>query len=78
MFMTAYFQQDCKIIIIFSFNIAYKGCHFKELRFLRISSFRENLNKALNGKAFVSMGECNLHLQNIPTFFKGVNIAFIP
>ena len=56
----------------------YKGCHFKELLFLRISSFRENLNKALNGKAFVSMGECNLHLQNIPKFFKGVNIAFIP
>lgn len=75
MFMTACFQQDSKIIIIFSFNIAYKGCHFKELKNI---FFRENLNKALNGKAFVSMGECNLHLQNIPKFFKGVNIAFIP
>lgn len=48
------------------------------LKFLRISSFRENFGRALNSKTFVRMRECNAYRQNNPKFFKGVKIVFIP
>lgn len=63
---------------MFSLNIAVQAVIFRAYRFLRISFFGEKLSQAVNGKAFFSMRECNLHLQFASKLFKGVKIVFIP